>query len=93
MAIAIDHLKCCHGDPVVDRPNANRGANKFQLFSVVYCVMILIILLSRDHVYSKELNIYNKKVIDCSLYIYHLYTLLKTLKTKKYVFFDFILHE
>ena len=26
IAIAIDHLKCCHGDPVVDRANANRGA-------------------------------------------------------------------
>ena len=43
----------------------------FSYFSVVYCVMILTILLSRDHVYSKKLDIYNKKVIDCSLYLYH----------------------
>ena len=43
----------------------------FSYFSVVYCVMILTILLSRDHVYSKELDICNKKVIDCSLYLYH----------------------
>ena len=26
IAIAIDRLKCYHGDPVVDRANANRGA-------------------------------------------------------------------
>ena len=43
----------------------------FSYFSVVYSVMILTILLSGDHVYSKELDIYNKNVIDCSLYLYH----------------------
>ena len=62
----------------------------FSYFSVVYCVMILTTLLSRDHVYSKELDIYNKKVIDCtalSTFIIkvnnHLCMSLKTLKSYK----------
>ena len=62
----------------------------FSYFSDVYCVMILTTLLSRDHVYSKELDIYNKNVIDCtvlSTFVIkvndHLCTSLKTLKTYK----------
>ena len=59
-------------------------------FSVVYCILILTTLLSRDHVYSKELDIYNKNVIDCAVLSTfaikvnnHLCASLKTLKTYK----------
>ena len=53
-------------------------------------MLILTTLLSRDHVYSKELDIYNKNVIDCAVLSTfaikvnnHLCASLKTLKTYK----------
>ena len=59
-------------------------------FSVVYCILILTTLLSRDHVYSKELDIYNKNVTDCAVLSTfaikvnnHLCASLKALKTYK----------